>query len=80
MFYTFGSMGFIWVLLWVVLYTEVRGPVEEEFIQPPKVSGIYTNAAGPEKSFCYLLAHCLRFCGKGYLMINYPTSPMLNMG
>jgi len=38
MFYTFGSLGFVWVLLWLVLYTEVRGPVEEEFIQPPKVS------------------------------------------
>ncbi|KAK2168532.1 hypothetical protein LSH36_16g08005 [Paralvinella palmiformis] len=38
MFYTFGSLGFVWVLLWLVLYTEVRGPVEEEFIQPPKIS------------------------------------------
>ena len=37
MFYTFGLLGFAWVLLWVVLYREVRGPTEEEFIQPPKV-------------------------------------------
>ena len=24
-------------MLWVVLYNEVRGPTEEEFVQPPKV-------------------------------------------
>ncbi|XP_074643413.1 sialin-like [Tubulanus polymorphus] len=38
MFYSFGSLGFIWVLFWIALYTEVRGPDEEEFIQPPKVN------------------------------------------
>jgi len=38
MFYVFGLMGFAWVLLWCVMYTEVRGPVEEEFVQPPKVN------------------------------------------
>jgi len=38
MFYLFGSIGFVWVLLWIVLYTEVRTSIEEEeFIQPPKV-------------------------------------------
>ena len=40
MFYSFGVLGFIWVIFWVVLYKEVRGPVEEEFIQPPKVSAV----------------------------------------
>lgn len=38
MFYSFGALGFVWVALWMALYTEVRGPTEEEFIQPPKVS------------------------------------------
>ncbi|ELU04684.1 hypothetical protein CAPTEDRAFT_173625 [Capitella teleta] len=38
MFYSFGALGFAWVILWMVLYTEVRGPTEEEFIQPPKVN------------------------------------------
>ncbi|KAK2169695.1 hypothetical protein NP493_1179g00016 [Ridgeia piscesae] len=39
MFYLFGSIGFVWVLLWIVLYTEVRTSIEEEeFIQPPKVT------------------------------------------
>ncbi|CAH1772740.1 unnamed protein product [Owenia fusiformis] len=38
-FYLFGSLGFVWVLLWMVIYTEVRRtPDEEEFIQPPKVT------------------------------------------
>jgi hypothetical protein len=42
MFYLFGSLGFVWVLFWIVLYTEVRaGGDEEEFIQPPKVSVIW---------------------------------------
>lgn len=38
MFYTFGALGIVWVLLWVVLYREVRGPMDDEFIQPPKVN------------------------------------------
>ncbi len=37
MFYSFGILGFIWVIFWVIMYKEVRGPTEEEFIQPPKV-------------------------------------------
>lgn len=37
MFFSFGSLGFVWVLFWVIFYREVRGPLEEEFIQPPKV-------------------------------------------
>lgn len=37
-FYLFGSMGFIWVGAWILMYREARGPLhEEEFIQPPKV-------------------------------------------
>ena len=38
MFYSFGILGFVWVIFWILMYKEVRGPVEEEFIQPPKVS------------------------------------------
>ncbi|KAL5016212.1 hypothetical protein ScPMuIL_005801 [Solemya velum] len=37
-FYLFGSLGFIWVLFWVCCYHEVRGPEEEEFVDPPKVN------------------------------------------
>ncbi|ESO09538.1 hypothetical protein HELRODRAFT_97629 [Helobdella robusta] len=38
MFYSFGSMGFIWCFFWLVMYREARGPLyEEEFIQPPKL-------------------------------------------
>lgn len=37
-FYIFGSLGFLWVVFWLALYREVRGPDEEEFVQPPKVS------------------------------------------
>ncbi|CAD5122774.1 DgyrCDS11181 [Dimorphilus gyrociliatus] len=37
-FYLFGLMGFMWVLLWVILYKEIRGPIEEEFVQPPKLN------------------------------------------
>lgn len=37
MFYSFGALGFLWVISWVCLYREVRGSFEEEFIQPPKV-------------------------------------------
>ncbi|XP_050402694.1 uncharacterized protein LOC126818993 [Patella vulgata] len=38
MFYTFGSLGFLWVLMWLVSYTEIRGTYEEEFVDPPKVN------------------------------------------
>ncbi|XP_013391484.1 probable anion transporter 4, chloroplastic [Lingula anatina] len=38
MFYLFGSLGFVWVALWLVLYKEMRGPDEEEFVDPPKVT------------------------------------------
>lgn len=40
MFYSFGAMGFVWVAIWLVLYREVRGPDEEEFIEPPKVNSV----------------------------------------
>lgn len=33
----FGILGFLWVVVWLTVYREVRGPTEEEFIQPPKV-------------------------------------------
>ncbi|XP_064604930.1 uncharacterized protein LOC135470105 [Liolophura sinensis] len=36
MFYLFGILGFLWVLLWFFMYSENRG--EEEFVQPPKVN------------------------------------------
>lgn len=38
MFYFFGSLGVLWVVLWTLLYKEVRGPFEEEFVEPPKVN------------------------------------------
>lgn len=38
MFYLFGFMGFIWVISWMFLYKEVRGTMEEEFVDPPKVN------------------------------------------
>ena len=41
MFYLFGVVGLLWVLLWLFVYREVRGATEEEFIQPPKVSVCY---------------------------------------
>lgn len=35
MFYSFGFLGFIWVIVWVLFYSETR---QEEFVQPPKVN------------------------------------------
>ena len=52
MFYSFGALGAAWVLLWVVLYREVRGPVEDEFIQPPKVRTGRHVANGLLKGLC----------------------------
>ena len=40
MFYSFGSLGFLWVFFWLYHYNEVRGPHEEEFIEPPKVNNL----------------------------------------
>jgi len=37
MFYSFGALGFVWVFFWIIMYREVRGSFDEEFIQPPKV-------------------------------------------
>jgi len=44
MFYTFGFLGLFWVLLWTVMYREARGPSEEEFVEPPKVSSYLVTA------------------------------------
>lgn len=43
MFYTFGSIGFIWVFVWLYIYKEPRGSLDEEFVEPPKVSEITIN-------------------------------------
>lgn len=39
MFYGFGSIGFVFVVLWLTLYKEVRGPsgLDEEYAEPPRV-------------------------------------------
>ncbi|GFS13599.1 sodium-dependent phosphate transport protein 1, chloroplastic [Elysia marginata] len=38
MFYLFGMMGLLWVVVWHMMYTETRGTLDEEFVDPPKVS------------------------------------------
>lgn len=38
MFYLFGSVGFLWIFVWMYCYRESRGAQDEEFVDPPKVS------------------------------------------
>ena len=40
MFYLFGSVGFIWIFVWMYCYRENRGTQDEEFVDPPKVSSV----------------------------------------
>lgn len=39
-FYLFGLMGFSWVIVWLCLYREKRGFMDDEFIQQPKVNNL----------------------------------------
>ncbi|XP_060560483.1 uncharacterized protein LOC132720372 [Ruditapes philippinarum] len=43
MFYSFGSIGFIWVFFWLYIYKEPRGSIDEEFVEPPKVNNNNVN-------------------------------------
>ncbi|XP_041356642.1 sialin-like [Gigantopelta aegis] len=40
MFYLFGFMGFVWVLVWLVMYPDTLGSLDEEFVEPPKVNNV----------------------------------------
>lgn len=43
MFFSFGSIGFIWVFTWLYCYKESRGSLDEEFVEPPKVNNHNVN-------------------------------------